>query len=295
MTDISGLFVCATVFMPDETQIARLAEQLKSLADAPWVFDNSPETFGSRARDVCVSEGIGYLRAERNVGIAGALNWAISNSTETQAPWILYFDQDSQISDDYAQRVRECLVEAPAHAGMIGSRLVLAEEDSGPPNGDRFTPVRGVVASGALIRVSALREVGGFDEDFMLDAVDHEACLRLRTYGWSVFVDQHRSLRHAIGSGSRLALFGKLRVTRHPWWRRRAMWRNTVVMAKRYWRVAPTDCLRLLVGRFIDTLAAAFTFREGRYLVSAGQGIRTGLLANSRRVDYVEANCEDTR
>ena len=71
------------------------------------------------------------------------------------------------------------------------------------------------------------------------------------------------------------------------------MWRNTTIIARRYiWR-APVDVLRLGLGRVLDTLLGAVTYREPRYLVAALQGLFDGLVPDIRRVGLSESASRD--
>ena len=279
--------VCATTFEPSAEQLRSLLSQLRQLSTEPVVFDNSSMT-AQHVEARCLEFGVRYLRSGANVGTAGALNRFLQMAHLEGRNWLLYFDQDSRVSSGYAELVRSALGLVHARVAMLGSRISQLGDAGRTLNlSNRFNDSNFVIASGTLIRVTALLDVGGFDQDFRLDLVDHEACLRLRSLGWLIAVDQQRVVEHEIGRCSvRIPIIG-VRVSRHPWWRRQAMWRNSVVLVKRYFWLSPTICVRHLLGRAVETLAASLYFRDTRYLTTAARGLAEGCRGGATRSSWL--------
>ena len=59
-----------------------------------------------------------------------------------------------------------------------------------------------IITSGMLVRRSAFADVPGFREDFFVDCVDSDFCLRVRRSGRRVVRDAALVLPHSIGSGA---------------------------------------------------------------------------------------------
>lgn len=281
MTD--PLLVLATTYEPEPAQVEQLAGMLAACGSPAMVVDNSTTP---AARDLvrrsCASHGLEVVGDGRNTGTAGALNAGLQRAMSLGATWLLYFDQDSRVGAGFWRRAATAIDTVAPQVAVVGSRIVhVGSVDAPAPEPQGMEAAAYVIASGTTFRVAHVREVGGFDEGLALDLVDHELCLRLRDAGRELRVDTARHILHEIGRGSRQTGVRGTRVTRHPRWRRRMMWRNSLVVCRRYARRHPRTCLRHLVGRVWETLAGAVLFRDPLLLVAAGQGVIDGLRAGT--------------
>lgn len=286
------ILACATTYEPTELQLDRTVRQLRTLSPVCAIFDNTQTSeVASAIRDKCEANGISYLSAVENVGIARALNDFCRHALVGGQTWLLYLDQDSVIDSQFVELAQSSITAAGSDrpVALIGSRLVLRTHQGaqGATSG-RFVKTRYVIASGTAINVKAVESVDGFDEGMRLDVVDIEMCLRLRIAGWSLVIDTGRALRHEIGEDARLVARG-LNVSRHPLWRRRLMWRNSVVLARRYSRDEPAEIAKHLMARVLETVSGAVIYREWRLLTTCVQGILDGCRDATRRGLGVQA------
>jgi rhamnosyltransferase len=92
-----------------------------------------------------------------------------------------------------------------------------------------------IITSGMLVRRSAFDEVPGFREDFFVDCVDSDFCLRVRRSGRRVVRDAELVLPHSIGSGRDHRL-GPLnvRVLHYSAWRHYWIARNGLVLSREF-------------------------------------------------------------
>ena len=67
-----------------------------------------------------------------------------------------------------------------------------------------------VITSGCLVDAAFAREIGGFRDDFFIDQVDHEFCLRTRANGRRVAISAKPVMQHSVGGwrGPRVPLLG---------------------------------------------------------------------------------------
>lgn len=278
---------CAITYEPTSEQIERVCAQLTLLGGKTVVHDNSV-TADSRERvhATCAANGVEVVSAEGNVGSAGGLNNLLSHAAERGLMWLVYFDQDSRLGEGYGECLSR-LDECPADVAMVGSRYRHPREGfpAGPDPTSAMLETRFVIASGTAMRTSALLEVDGFDRRMFLDVVDHEICMRLRRAGWKLLVDTARVMMHEIGEDSTIVL-RRVRISRHPLWRRYQMWRNSITLMRRYVWSYPGECLSHLAVRLVETLGGAVHYREPRYITTAVRGAGAGLFGSSRRQGY---------
>lgn len=252
--------VCAVVvaYYPDESFPERLQDILTQVG-AVVVVDNTP-TPGTARQLLELTGSTGRIRLvenRRNAGIAAALNQGLEYALQAGCKWLLTLDQDTRCYPDMVKtllRVNEACEGAAVIGGnyfdsQIGQFRVPADGES------EWLLQKTVITSGCLVDVSVARALAGFREDYFIDQVDHEFCLRMRANGHRVVISRKPVMDHSVGErgGVRLPLLGIL--PNHPPLRKYYIARNTVVTVAKYWRREPDWCLRrlvrLLLGLFL--------------------------------------------
>lgn len=144
------------------------------------------------------------LTQERNVGIATALNEIFRCAQELGEEWILTFDQDSIISDEFLLQMTRRAANADASIACICPR-VIDKRRIFPANkivnyeGDEQY-VQMCITSGSYTRISAWSEVGKFDDYLFIDLVDNDFCKRMINSGWKILRMNNVELNQEFGS-----------------------------------------------------------------------------------------------
>ncbi|CAN5515091.1 glycosyltransferase [soil metagenome] len=145
-----------------------------------------------------------YLRNPDNPGLAKPYNHALHLAEESGAGWLMLLDQDTTVTPEYLEEVlvRTTALETDATIGALVPRLMMGRRRLSPhparfqklfqtfeselpfPAGEPFEPYN----SGAVFRVSALRDIGGFPERFWLDYLDHATFYALREVQRSILI-----------------------------------------------------------------------------------------------------------
>jgi rhamnosyltransferase len=60
------------------------------------------------------------------------------------------------------------------------------------------------ISSGTLYRVDALKAIGGFNESYFIDFVDHDCHLRLRKAGFTLWWEKNAEMFHQLGAIQRM-------------------------------------------------------------------------------------------
>ena len=112
-----------------------------------------------------------------NDGLAAALNQLCDMAMNEGYEWILTLDQDTLIPDGMID-VFSAYVNDDKNA--IICPAVYYEGWGKTVRGKGITDVvKACMTSGSFTRLSAWKEVGAFREDFFIDFVDNEFCIRL--------------------------------------------------------------------------------------------------------------------
>lgn len=248
--------------------------------------DASPVTSDQVLRDVSQLEHVTVIRNHHNRGIARGLNQGLEFANANGFSWLLTLDQDSSIELDYPEKIlaaaqsHEQLWTDRASIGVIAPATIF---DISGPMTYPTTIVAGicvteeVIQSGALWRVSALTEVGGFDESLGIDAVDAAACLRLRESGFLVALTDCVELRHNLGDSRQVNILGRtVMLTNHSPARRSTMVRNRLRLAPAEFKQSPKHAVRTLRRVAVNSILGGLT-GEDRWAKTKGSlsGLRS--------------------
>ena len=223
-----------TAYHPDE-RLAAVVESALLSCDSVVIADNTPGDAPSLAEKV-EDPRVSVLRSGRNRGLAGALNLGLAR-VPAEAEAVLFLDQDSVLPPELVAGLFEHLSDAAV--GVVGPAPVDAATGGRyERSADRHAAVDdrpSIITSGMLVRRSCFEAVPGFREDFFVDCVDTDFCLRIRRSGSRVVRDAALVLPHSIGSGRDHKL-GRLnvRVLHYPAWRHYWIARNGLVLSREF-------------------------------------------------------------
>lgn len=206
----------------------------------------------------------------RNLGYAGGNNYGIRLALERGAGFVWILNNDAEAVPGALAPLLEAASRQPK-AGVLGSRVLrgddpsriwvawgrvtwrqslIALEGEDEPDGPRFDGERDVEwipGCALLFRAEALRDVGGFDEDFFAYHEDVDWAARARARGWtSRYVGASRIVHHIHGSSGGASHYGGFRKYLSA--------RNSVLYARRHGSAAQKAMLALCI-------AATFPFQ----------------------------------
>lgn len=242
-----GTKIAAVVVLyhPDEGQLSALVTSLLGQVVGPiYLVDNSVPPAAEIVMALQQPEKVEYLPNHTNIGIAAALNIAARRALETGFDLLLTMDQDSLPASDMVARMLACREQlAGQRIGMLAPfQVTPAQSPSLSALG--FTPVMTPMTSGCLLELAAYQAVGPFRDDFFIDFVDNEYCLRLRRAGFRVIRVNHALLQHRVGE---LRKYGPFVATNHGPLRRYYKTRNRLYVFVEYFTAFPGHCLFDLV------------------------------------------------
>lgn len=248
------IYAVVVTYFPDDAVVANLRALQPQVARLVIVDNTGPHGSRSRLDAFRAAHGITVILNDENRGLAAALNQGLAVALDEGADWIATFDQDSRAPDGYCAGLLAGLAACPepARVGMLapiyqdhglGFRYSPAMSLEGDAR--RVAPVTVAITSGNLLRATAVRAVGGFRDDFIIDCVDFEYCLRLRRGAWTIYEIREVVLDHAQGNWTKRTLLGRsFSVNDYPPSRRYYQTRNRWVTYRLHGSVAPKWILR---------------------------------------------------
>lgn len=240
MLKISGVVV---LYHPDSTIVESIQSYIDFI-DKLYVIDNSDfidhELVGSIEK---IHKSI-YVNNNGNQGIANALNVGIGMAIVDGSGWVLTMDQDSSFGQGMLENMIEWLEGNDAGDVGIMSPVHKITNEKARKSTD-VVDVVSAFASGNLLNINAYKAVGAFREDFFIDYVDHEYCLRLKKFNFRVLLNCNSVLNHSLGASKSINILGHIVIcTNHDFIRRYYITRNRFKVIKMYFFSQPVFCLR---------------------------------------------------
>lgn len=213
-------------------------------------------------------QGVIIMYLGTNRGIATAQNIGLRIVQKSSSKYALLLDQDSEIESELVEK----LINGFQELTLCGYKLAavgprpydLFEEKKMKPRIQRdknisnnYSITKQIIASGKLINMDALNEVGMMEDDLFIDGVDHEWCWRAGKYGYTIAIIENAIMKHRLGDG-RGKFLGVTYKIGSPI-RLYYQFRNILLLSRRtyvplYWKIR---CLMGMLLRFI-----IFSFKE---------------------------------
>jgi rhamnosyltransferase len=235
--------ICAVyvTYHPDAKFPERVARVMRQVAHIVIVDNLSNKEAVRMLRALCEAGHSELIENKENLGVATALNQGARRAIERGYAWVLMLDQDSWPDTDAVGTLSEIYATHPDRekVKIIGSNYrrpvtghsVVGGEDTT----SGFIETAAVITSCSMMSLKAFEEVGPFRDDFFIDQVDDEYCLRLRSYGHKVLLSCKPLMVHSLGNATSHKILWKRPIcTHHSPLRRYYITRNRLVLYRMY-------------------------------------------------------------
>lgn len=223
------------LYNPEEDVLQNILTYSRDIGKL-YVIDNSEIPSEELLREIRKNlVDLEYHHLENNQGIAKALNVAALRAVEEGFEWLLTMDQDSQASKDMVPKLLEvCSKTTEGRIGIVAPRYLL-ETDRSKTSLSDLEEVDAAITSGNLLSLKAFVDVGPFREDFFIDYVDHEYCLRLKSNNYKIIINNKVLLYHKLGDAKSHNFFGyRVVASHHNFIRRYYITRNRLAVLKEF-------------------------------------------------------------
>jgi rhamnosyltransferase len=266
--------ICAvlTTLNPDTTFYSRI-RNVAGQVDQTLIIDNhSGEAAVAMLYELDNTPGISVIFNDRNRGVAAAFNQGFAWAAEHDCNWVLLLDQDTAVSDNLVDALFSCHEYADSNrdVGVVGANFL--NTFTGLPfvrvecGGARYAEVKTVISAGSLISTEAFKRIGPFRDEFFIDFVDIEYCLRARAKGYKVMLIKEPLMRHNIGAAGPHRILGRTTASsNHSPARRYFMMRNNVVVIREYIFIDPVWATASVIIR-LKSLILMCLFENQRLL-----------------------------
>lgn len=199
--EVTNTAAVVVSYYPDKDFGERLTKLRKQFASVYWV-DNTPgAAVGSKhLNDLDVN----YISQGVNAGLGTALNMGCTAALKDGFEWVVTFDQDSDIAADFLSQQIAAWHEAASTTFILGCNYSDGDSVDTPRfrAGDYVVACKTVITSGCLMCLPVWDDLGRFRDDYFIDGIDHEICLRGRSKGLVVARHGRVLMKHRIGERS---------------------------------------------------------------------------------------------
>lgn len=206
------LGVIIILYHPELAHITALVDALCAAGVSVVLVDNSPKPL-----DVTLPGGCHYLHFPDNVGIAKAQNQGLLHLQERQFTHGILLDQDSQLDLNMIERLCghfSALERRYDNVAALGPTIYCAFSDAPvkpvvqrpQPVSDNLVKIRQIIASGMMLSLSALKQIGLKEEALFIDGVDHEWCWRAQSKGFFIYQARDVEMPHRQGDARKKVL-----------------------------------------------------------------------------------------
>lgn len=227
-------------YNPEEELLRRQNTSLASQVDSIVYVDNGSENV-EMVKEIAGEQPL--IENKKNLGLAVAQNQGIEFARQQNADFVLLFDQDSVPPAGFVDVLMRCYSEQRKinKVALVGPAIRNLIRDS--HENDKGVVFKGIsirkvvvgeatevsycIASGSLISMTAIEEVGGLCEEMFIDGLDVEWCLRARNKGYKIYQTKNTYLDHSLGDGT------KRRIMSHSPNREYFIMRNSILMARK--------------------------------------------------------------
>ena len=226
-----------------------------------------------------------YIPLLKNYGIAKAQNIGISKAKELGCDYVIFFDQDSTVTESFVDNLLHEYVKVQERNSRIAIMgPIIVNKDSNEEyisflsntrrSTDELLNCNDIISSGSIISIQILDNIGYLDESLFIDYVDFELCWRAIAKGYCCCRNYNVKLLHKIGSDKKV--LGRITSISSPS-RFYYQYRNYLILCKRDY-VPLSWKLKKIVNLSYRFFVYPIVLEKGRiYLKYMLQGIKDGI------------------
>ena len=157
-------------------------EVLKKYVDFIVLVDNSSFSSQELFKEI-IDDKLVYIPLYENFGIATALNKGMEVCIEQHCEWVLNLDQDSTFYNDIIEIYRR-YIDLNITTNIIGLCPQYFTFQHNPKLNESSIRVKKNIQSGIIFNSENYIKLGPFRDDYFIDYVDYEYCLRAEKQGY---------------------------------------------------------------------------------------------------------------
>lgn len=229
--------ICAGIVLynPSIERLKKNIDRISTQVDEVILIDNHSKNIEEIIGLTNIYGNVFLQNNSENLGIAIALNQICEAARKRNSDWVLTLDQDTICPEKMIKKMSE-------HTDREDIGIICPQVDYGNGQHTRnksnveFEYPYACMTSGSLTRISAWKKIGGFREDFFIDFVDNDYCMRLGLNGFRILRLNSCVIQHELGETVERRFLGikKIKYVKHSPLRLYYMSRNNLFFINQY-------------------------------------------------------------
>ena len=208
-----------TIYNPTLDNINNVVN-IATQVDKVLIWDNS---ISNNKKSFDFIDNATYFFNGKNEGLSKSFNNLLKNKNVEwdDQDFVIFFDQDSKIPENYIDSLVECYKSIYANDKNIGclgpgiyninSQMVELPRKKIETQKDVYI-VQTLITSSLLTTYQNLMKIGFWNENLFLDLADQELCYRFKRYEYNCYMTSKIVLNHSIGEAYKKILFFNIRI-----------------------------------------------------------------------------------
>lgn len=252
--------ICAGIvtYNPDVDRLKKNIDAVAKQVRIVFIVDNHSNNIAEIRNLQTFYKNIEIIVNEYNFGIAKALNQMSTQALKCGYEWILTLDQDTVIPNDLIEKFS--LYINNSDLGIICPAVLYSGSEKIVKGKSEIEYIRACMTSASLTKLTAWKEVGGFREDYFIDFVDNEYCMKLKIHNYKILRLNTCIMNHQLGDVVNKKILGIILIKgiKHSPLRLYYMTRNNYVFIKEYKEYLPIvkEVLKLFYILFLNLIVS---------------------------------------
>lgn len=256
---------CIITYNPELDVLKKGIESLSNQIEKIIIVDNGSKNIDELEQFCKKYLFVSLIKLNENKGIATATNVALKEFINQHFDFVLTSDQDSNYPSNYIENFKKdndilndknIAAFTPVffdenendYASIIVKSKLFVKNIKAK---DDFTDVFQAIASGMIINISVLQEIGMMNEDLFIDWVDLEWCWKVHYHGKRIVCCKNLTIHHKLGDSSKNIGYRKVSI--------RSLVRNYYITRNSFYLATHTKYLKP-ISKFI------LFFKSFRYI-----------------------------
>lgn len=264
--------ICAIIvtYNPCISELENNIKLILPQVDTLFLFDNGSGN-ATEIKDINHKNNFQAFFNRENVGLGHAYNSILSDNLDL-FEYFVTFDQDTAIHEETIDTLLNVL-KRNSDIGILGP--VFSRERSSISKNGNLIYKTAIIQSCAIFRSSAATEVGIFNEDYFIDSVDFEYCLRMMQKGYKVGLFDGVKIQHNLGEQKKFLGMG---FYSHNKIRNYYIARNHIDLTKKYLTKFPLFIFKKNIFFVLHIAKVLFLERDSEKIKYLWNGIKNNPL-----------------
>ncbi|MGL4990777.1 MAG: glycosyltransferase family 2 protein [Sarcina sp.] len=225
---------CIIVSFNIGEDIYKCYNSIKNQVDKVIIVDNGSDEITVKCLNKINSlENTKVIFLNSNQGIATALNEGVRLALELGYEWVLTMDNDSKAQENMVKNMmltyNNINKDERDNIKSIAPIYIKEGTDCEVETDEKYKYVDLAITSGNIVNLSIFKEIGFFRDDYFIDYVDNEFCLRIIKNKKKIIQVNSAILEHNLGNDIEKKFLGKvIKSTNHSALRRYYLTRNAL-------------------------------------------------------------------